>query len=206
VAKYYYTPLYLAPSMRQPGATPTRSAYAPGLTDPVTGVTTSASRALDLAGVDITTYTTLLPGPGEAKINGQIPGANPSTIPYRSAYDTSIPGAAIPPGVNKQPSWPVGPPFISFTANPWWSNGGMYPTEAMCEPPFYQTRTTRKARTAILYVDTVRRMVIMTPDAFVDGPFIANGWVQKTALEVNTDYPFTVQTGTVNVAPYPRGA
>jgi hypothetical protein len=50
------------------------------------------------------------------------------------------------------------------------------------------------ARTAILYIDTTRRMVIQAPDNFVDGPFIANGWVEKTVAEVNADYPLTIQS------------
>ncbi len=57
MAKYYYCPLYLPASMRQPGTIINQASYQPGLT--VGGETTSATAALLAAGVDLSVYSTL---------------------------------------------------------------------------------------------------------------------------------------------------
>ena len=217
MAKYYYVPLFLSPSMRQPGSRPTLSAYTPGITDPVTGVTTSAVAAITAAGIDLSAYSVFhgtIVGGGPAKVTGRFPAfgaGNPqnggeqmvSNVGARSADPIGF-GPEYTPGSLGPTSYRIGAP--SHRGN--WPNTGFGVQTLGTEnfvagegpfgafvniPPGQPNPRPNWARTAILYVDTVRRMVIETPDAFVDGFFITNGWVQKTVQEVNQDYPLTSQ-------------
>ena len=144
MTRYFYAPLFSAPSAQKPGSTPTASSYSVGFIDPVTGVRTSASNtftaALALVGVDIDAITL------EAT---QGPPSNP------------LPGETGARGVD------VGFGIIG---------GANMPRPA-------------RAKKVVLYVDTVRRIVVATPDAFTAGPFIALGWIERTSGQVEADYP-----------------
>jgi len=225
LAKYYYVPLYLAPSMTQPGARPTRSSYEPGLINPVTGERISACAAIRAVGLDITTYSglhgSLTSEP--CRIIGQIPVVGPQNAPPSSNAKPTLKAMAEYAPTNYQPNteatiqdrWPdpgfagagetdvdsfngggqvfheFGPymPFVVYN-NAWFQ----FP-DGPPHPPGVDTNITRPIwqRTAILYVDTVRRMVIETPDNFPDAAFLLGGWVEKQWWEVNQDYPCTIQ-------------
>ena len=204
MAKYYYCPLYLPASMRQPGARATSSSFSPGFFDAATGAYTSAVAALVAAGVDLDTYSVY---------NGYT--SDPAVEPQGCRLTGSQPkfqsnGGILTAG-NQQPNSTINAPgqaTTSFRDGPWPGpvNSGAGVGEvwavAGADGAYGQTSLRQRpgwARTAILYVDTVRRMVIQTPDAFVDAPFLALGWVQKTVQEVNADYPLTIQYAPVVV-------
>ena len=198
MAKYYYCPLYLAPSMRQPGARPTLSSYVPGFFNAATGVYTSAVAALVAAGVDLDTYSVY---------NGYTsdPVAEPQGCRLTGSQPKFQSNGGILTAGNQQPNSTINAPgqfTTSFKDGPWPgpvnSGAGIGETIAIdgASGPTGQESLRQRpgwARTAILYIDTTRRMVIQTPDNFADAPFLSLGWVEKTVEEVNADYPLTIQ-------------
>jgi hypothetical protein len=211
MAKYYYCPLYLPASMRQPGTIINQAAYQPGLTDPVSGETTSAIGALLAAGVDVSVYSTLhgsltaLP----CLLPGQIPVVGPQNATPSSNSKPELKAMAEYAPNNFQigtlasvyGGWPV-PGFVGGSDVASFNSGGVPPEFGPFMPPDARQPSgadqpnisrTLWNRTPILYTDINRRMVVETPEAFVDGPFIATGWALKTWQQVNIDYPCTIQ-------------
>lgn len=211
MAKYYYCPLYLPASMRQPGTIINQASYQPGLT--VGGVTTSAIGALLAAGVDVSVYSTLhgsltaLP----CLLPGQMPVVGPQNATPSSNSKPELKAMAEYAPNNFQVGtfgavvngWPD-PGFAggSETDVASFNSGGVPPEFGAYMPPDAMQPSgvnrpnisrTLWNRTPILYTDINRRMVVETPNAFVDGPFIAAGWVLKTWQQVNIDYPCTIQ-------------
>lgn len=213
MAKYYYCPLYLPASMRQPGTIVNQAGYQPGLTDAVTLETTSAVAALTAAGVNLSLYSglhgslTALP----CLLTGQIPIFGPQNQPPSSNSKSNLMALASQAPTNFQAqtdastfgTWPIAGFEQGNTSISSFNSGGQVDHDFGPTPPDMQTQPsggiaqnierTTWARTPILYVDISRRMVIETPDAFVDGPFLAAGWIEKQWWEVNMDYPLTIQ-------------
>lgn len=214
MAKYYYCPLFLPASMRQPGTIINQASYQPGLT--VGGETTSAVSALLAAGVDLSVYSpfhgslTELP----CVLPGQIPIFGPQNAPPSNNSKSNIRSLARQAPTNGQEGtdgnvrnkWPdpgfISTPYFEGTDVESFNDGGQVFHEMGPHMPSWTndigatvTNIERPLwnRTPILYVDINRRMVIETPDAFVDGPFLAGGWVEKQWWEVNQDYPWTIQ-------------
>ena len=215
MAKYYYCPLYLPASMRQPGTIINQASYQPGLTDAITGVTTSAVAALLAAGVDVTLYSPLH---GSLTVNpclvvGQVPVVGPQNAPpssnakpnlkslaqlapnnYQLGTPDNVAGGIWPdPGFAGAGTTDVDSFNTGGVAGPRF--GPLMPEDAKqpAGPNLPNISRTLWVRTPILRVDINRRMVVETPDGFVDGPYIAAGWVQKTWQQVNIDYPCTIQ-------------
>jgi len=211
MAKYYYCPLYLPASMRQPGTIINQASYQPGLT--VGGVTTSAIGALLAAGVDVSVYSTLhgsltaLP----CLLPGQIPVVGPQNATPSSNSKPELKAMAEYAPNNYQRStddstiyvWPD-PGFAGVNDDvDGFNTGGVagprfgpyMPQDARqpSGPDLPNISRTLWNRTPILYTDINRRMVVETPDAFVDAAFLAAGWVEKQWWEVNQDYPCTIQ-------------